>query len=139
MSDHPINGLMDTTMQKIKEMVDVNTIIGNPITAADGTTVIPVSKVSYGFAAGGSDFPTKKEGKDCFGGGSGAGISISPIGFLTISDGNVRFINMESYDGSVDRIISMVPEVVDKVSGLIKKNKKDDSADDDIKIEDPVI
>ena len=69
--DHPINSLMDTTMEKIKEMVDVNTIIGDPITSPDGTIIIPVSKVSYGFASGGSDFPTKKENKDCFGGGSG--------------------------------------------------------------------
>ncbi|MCI7084590.1 sporulation protein YtfJ, partial [bacterium] len=73
MSDHPINGLMQTTMQKIKEMVDVNTIVGDPITSPDGTIIIPVSKVSYGFASGGSDFPTKKENKECFGGGSGAG------------------------------------------------------------------
>lgn len=138
MSDHPINGLMDTTMQKIKEMVDVNTIIGNPLTTADGTTVIPVSKVSYGFAAGGSDFPSKKEGQECFGGGSGAGVSISPIGFLVVSNGDVRFINMESYDGSVDRIIGMVPDVVDKISSAFKKNKKTEPADD-INIEDPVI
>lgn len=138
MNDHPLNNLMDTTMQKIKEMVDVDTIIGTPITAADGTTVIPVSKVSYGFAAGGSDFPTKREGKDCFGGGSGAGVSVSPIGFLAIANGNVRFINTESSDNPVERVINMVPEVVDKVSELVKK-KKDDSTDDDIKIEDPVI
>ena len=71
--EHPIGSLMDTTMEKIKEMIDVNTIIGEPITSPDGTLIIPVSKVSYGFAAGGSDLPTKKENKDCFGGGSGAG------------------------------------------------------------------
>ncbi len=138
MSEHPINGLMETTMQKIKEMVDVNTIIGDPITTPDGTTVIPVSKVSYGFAAGGGDFPAKKEGKDCFGGGSGAGVSISPIGFLVVSGEEVRFINMESCDGSFDRVINMVPEVIDKVSSLFKKEKKP-AADDDIKIEDPRI
>ena len=67
--EHPIGSLMDTTMEKIKEMIDVNTIIGEPITSPDGTLIIPVSKVSYGFAAGGSDLPTKKENKDCFGGG----------------------------------------------------------------------
>ena len=72
--EHPIGSLMDTTMEKIKEMIDVNTIIGEPITSPDGTLIIPVSKVSYGFAAGGSDLPTKKENKDCFGGGSGAGV-----------------------------------------------------------------
>ena len=77
--EHPIGSLMDTTMEKIKEMIDVNTIIGEPITSPDGTLIIPVSKVSYGFAAGGSDLPTKKENKDCFGGGSGAGVTIQPV------------------------------------------------------------
>lgn len=80
MSEHPIQGMMDTSMQKIKEMVDVNTIIGEPIHCPDGTMIIPVSKVTYGFASGGSDFPTKTE-KDLFGGGSGAGITISPVAF----------------------------------------------------------
>ena len=78
--EHPIGNLMDTTMNKIKEMVDVNTIVGEPITAPDGTLIIPVSKVTYGFAAGGSDLPTKKENKDCFGGGSGAGVTI-PVSY----------------------------------------------------------
>ncbi|MCI6495554.1 MAG: GerW family sporulation protein, partial [Anaeromassilibacillus sp.] len=90
MEEHPINKLMDTTMQKIKEMVDVNTIIGDPITTPDGTTIIPISKVSYGFAAGGTDFPSKRENRDNFGGGSGAGVSITPIGFLTVCKGDVR-------------------------------------------------
>ncbi|MBQ8860925.1 MAG: GerW family sporulation protein [Ruminococcus sp.] len=126
MSDHPINSLMDTTMKKIKEMIDVNTIIGDPITTPDGTTIIPVSKVSYGFASGGSDLPTKKDNKDCFGGGSGAGVTINPVAFLTITKGNVKLIPIEKYDGAVDRIVGMVPDVIDKVSDLIKKDKKDD-------------
>lgn len=126
MSDHPINGLMDTTIKKIKEMVDVNTIIGDPITTPDGTTVIPVSKVTYGFASGGSDLPTKKENKDCFGGGSGAGVTIQPIGFLTISKGNVKLVPIESYNGAIDRIAGIVPDVVDKVTDLIAGNKKSD-------------
>ena len=121
--DHPINSLMDTTMKKIKEMIDVNTIIGDPITTPDGTTIIPVSKVSYGFASGGSDLPTKKDNKDCFGGGSGAGVTINPVAFLYVSKGNVKLIPIEKYDGAVDRIVGMVPEVIDKVSDLIKKDK----------------
>ncbi len=121
--DHPINGLMDTTMKKIKEMVDVNTIIGDPITTHDGTTVIPVSKVTYGFASGGSDFPTKKESKDCFGGGSGAGVTIQPIAFLVISNGDVRMISIDKYDGAADRVVGMVPDLVDKVTGLFKRDK----------------
>ncbi len=126
MSDHPINSLMDTTMKKIKEMIDVNTIIGDPITTPDGTTIIPVSKVSYGFASGGSDLPTKKDNKDCFGGGSGAGVTINPVAFLSITKGNVKLIPIEKYDGAVDRIVGMVPEVIDKVADMIKKEKNDD-------------
>lgn len=130
MSDHPINGLMNTTMDKIKEMVDVNTIIGDPITSPDGTIIIPVSKVSYGFASGGSDFPTKNENKDCFGGGSGAGVTIQPVAFLTVYKGNVNLLPVEKYDGAADRVVGMVPELVDKVTGLFKKDKKDKKADD---------
>lgn len=126
MTDHPINSLMDTTMKKIKEMIDVNTIIGDPITTPDGTTIIPVSKVSYGFASGGSDLPTKKDNKDCFGGGSGAGVTINPVAFLSISNGNVKLIPIEKYDGAVDRIVGMVPEVIDKVADMIKKDKTTD-------------
>ena len=85
--EHPIGSLMNITMEKIKEMIDVNTIVGTPITSADGTLIIPVSKVSYGFASGGSDLPTKKENKDCFGGGSGAGVTIQPVAFLTVYQG----------------------------------------------------
>lgn len=123
MSDHPINSLMDTSMRKIKDMIDVNSIIGDPITAPDGTTIIPVSKVTYGFASGGSDLPTKKEARDCFGGGSGAGVTIQPVGFLSISRGNVRFIPIEKYDGAADRIVGMIPEAFDKISSFVKKDK----------------
>ena len=123
MSDHPINSLMDTTLKKIKDLIDVNTIIGDPITAPDGTTIIPVSKVTYGFASGGSDLPTKKDTRDCFGGGSGAGITIQPIGFLSITKGNVKFIPIEKYNGAADRIVGMIPEAFDKVSSFIKKDK----------------
>ena len=124
--DHPINSLMDTTMKKIKEMIDVNTIIGDPITTPDGTTIIPVSKVSYGFASGGSDLPTKKDNKDCFGGGSGAGVTINPVAFMYVSKGNVKLIPIEKYDGAVDRVVGMVPDLVDKVTELFKKDKNDD-------------
>lgn len=125
MSEHPINSLMETSMKRIKELIDVNTIIGDPITTPDGTTIIPVSKVAYGFASGGSDLPTKKDNRDCFGGGSGAGVTIQPIGFLSISKGNVKFIAIEKYDGAADRIVGMIPEAFDKISSFIKKDKKD--------------
>ena len=125
MSEHPINSLMDTSMRKIKEMIDVNSVVGDPITTPDGTTIIPVSKVTYGFASGGSDLPTNKENRECFGGGSGAGVTIQPIGFLSIAKGNVRFIPVDKYDGAADRIVGMIPEAFDKISSFIKKDKKD--------------
>lgn len=124
MSEHPIESLMGVTMQKIKEMVDVNTIIGDPITTPDGTVIVPVSKVSYGFAAGGSDFPTKKDAKNCFGGGSGAGITINPVGFLTVSKGEVNLVNIGEEENSLDKIVSMAPEVMNKLSSFFKKDKK---------------
>ena len=124
MSEHPINSLMDTTMRKIKELIDVNSIIGDPITTPDGTTIIPVSKVSYGFASGGSDLPTKKDNRECFGGGSGAGVTIQPIGFLTISKGNVKMVPIEKFDGPADRIVGMIPEAFDKISGFFSKDKE---------------
>lgn len=128
--DHPIGSLMDTTMNKIKEMIDVNTIIGEPITAPDGTLIIPVSKVSFGFASGGSDLPTKKENKDCFGGGSGAGVTIQPVAFLSVYKGNVKLIPIEKFDGASDRIVGMIPDMIDKVKEVFKKDKKKDVSDD---------
>jgi sporulation protein YtfJ len=116
---------MDTSLKKIKELIDVNSIIGDPITAPDGTTIIPISKVTYGFASGGSDLPTKKDSKDCFGGGAGAGVTIQPVGFLSISKGNVKFIPIEKYDGAADRIVGMIPEAFDKISSFIKQDKTD--------------
>ena len=98
MSDHPIEGLMGTTLEKIKQMVDINTIIGDPITSPDGTVIIPVSKISYGFASGGSDFPTKTQAeKTFFGGGAGAGVSINPVAFITICNGNVKLLQIDLF------------------------------------------
>ena len=127
--EHPIGSLMDTTMEKIKEMIDVNTIIGEPITSPDGTLIIPVSKVSYGFAAGGSDLPTKKENKDCFGGGRGAGVTIQPVAFLTVYQGDVRLVSVDREEGTADKLVNMIPDVLKKVKGVFKKDKSE-SADD---------
>ncbi len=113
-------------MDKIKEMVDVNTVIGDQITTPDGTTIIPVSRVSYGFGAGGSDLPSKNvQDKGMFAGGSGAGITVQPIAFLVVSNGNVKMLQVEPYVSSVDRIVATVPDVVDKISGLFKKNEEE--------------
>ena len=123
MSEHPIQGLMGVTMGRIKEMVDVNTIIGDPITTADGTVIIPVSKVGFGFASGGSDFPSKQP-KDLFGGGSGAGISIQPIAFLVINNGDVQLLELNKQQNTGEKMMSAVPDIIDKISSLIGGNKK---------------
>ncbi|MEG1476422.1 MAG: GerW family sporulation protein [Oscillospiraceae bacterium] len=125
MSEHPIQGLMDVTLEKIKSMVDSNTIIGNPINMSDGTMILPISKVTFGFASGGSDFPSKTP-KDLFGGGSGAGVSILPVAFLVVKDGNVRLIQLSDTSNNVDRAIGMMPEMVDKISGLFHKENKEE-------------
>ncbi|MGN0654732.1 MAG: GerW family sporulation protein [Oscillospiraceae bacterium] len=123
MSDHPISELMGISMDKIKEMVDVNTIIGNPIQSPDGTIIIPVSKVSFGFASGGSDLPTKNQ-NELFGGASGAGVSIQPLAFIVVSNGDVKLLQMSVDAKLPNAIVNLVPEVFDKVSNLIDKNKK---------------
>jgi len=123
MADHPIQGLMGITMQKIKEMVDVNTIIGEPIVTADGTTIIPVSKVTFGFASGGSDWPTKDPRVEPFGGGSGAGVTLQPLGFLVVKDGNVKLLQMSTSSNTADKIVNAVPDVIEKISEAFSKNK----------------
>ena len=122
MDKTPISELMEVTMTKLKEMVDANTVVGAPVTTPDDITVIPVSKVSFAFAAGGSDFPAKE--KSGFGGGSGAGIKVEPVGFLVIKDGNVRMINIAPpADSTVNRLVELIPEVIDRVDAFIDKRK----------------
>ncbi len=119
-----LNDLMSLTMEKIREMADSNTIIGNPITMQDGTTIIPVSRVTFGFASGGSDIGSKNP-KDLFGGGSGAGVSMSPVAFLIIKDGNVRTIQLAEGNSLTDRAIMMIPELLDRL-GIGKKAGKEE-------------
>ncbi len=124
MERHPIGDLTEVTLTKIKEMVDVNTIVGQPITTPDGTTLIPVSKVTFGFGSGGSDMPLKVGSG--FGGGNGAGVKIDPVGFLTISDGVVKMLNITApANTTVDRLVELVPDIIDKIEQLIMKHKKD--------------
>lgn len=129
MKDQSASGILATAIDKIKDMVDCQTIIGDPIDAGDGIRVIPISKVTYGFASGGSDFPTKTS-KELFGGGGGAGVTISPVAFLVIKDGevSVKYIS-EGAENSAERIISMVPDVVNKVSDVVSKFKSDKTAE----------
>ena len=125
--EHPIQGMMGTAMQKIREMIDVNTIIGDPITTPDGTVIIPVSKVSFGFGSGGSDWPNKNTAKDLFGGGAGAGISINPLAFLVVSNGDVKLLQMSFSSNTADKMVNMVPDVIDKISGLVSGSSKKDA------------
>lgn len=128
--EHPLNDLMGSTMDKVKAMADVNAIVGEPIVAGE-VTIIPVSKVSYGFASGGSDFVGKNQKPDAdnsFGGGSGAGVNIVPIAFLVVRGDNVRLLPVMPPPGTaVDRVVDMVPDLVDKVTDFVEKqqSKKD--------------
>ena len=117
-----VHGLLDVSIDKIKEMVDVNTVVGDPITVANGTTIIPVSRITYGFASGGSDLPNKAN-RDIFGGGSGAGINVTPVAFLVIAGGDVKLLPVVSKPDTQDGIVGMVPGLVDKITGLFKKDK----------------
>lgn len=123
--NNKIEGMTESTLEKIKEVVNADMVIGKPITSEGGTVVIPVSKLSYGFAAGGSDFTSEKnKERDLFGGGSGAGVSITPTAFLVISGDDVKLLQVESFTGAVDRIISMTPDIVDRIGKFLKKRKK---------------
>lgn len=124
---HPINALVDTTMEKIRAMADVNTLIGQPIVVGD-VTLIPVSRLTFGFAGGGSDFTTKSqkvEQPNPFGGGTGASAKLEPVAFLIVKGDNVRLLPASPAPGtSIDRVIEMVPDVVDKVTGFIEKQQE---------------
>lgn len=119
---HPIEGVMGVSMEKIHEMTDVNTIIGDPITSPDGTVVIPVSKVSFGFVSGGSDLPMQNAER--FAGGSGAGVTVKPVAFIVIkTDGDVKLMELGAKGGKFDGIIDAVPGLIEKVKGMIGKKK----------------
>ncbi len=122
MAENNLENLVKSSMDKIHEMVDCQTVVGQPVVTADGTTIIPVSKISFGFASGGSDLPTKSA-KDQFGGGSGAGISITPIAFITISNGDVKLLQLTMDAAPSNSAINMVPEVIDKITDFISKKK----------------
>lgn len=125
--NHPINDMMATTIQKVRDLVDANTIIGQPITAGD-VTLIPVSKISVGFATGGSEFSGKNqkpEQNNAFGGGGGAGVKVSPVAFLIVSEDSVKLLPMSApADTTVDRIVELVPGLIDKVTDFFDKKPK---------------
>ena len=117
--------MLESTIQKIREMVDVNSVIGQPITPPDGVTIIPVSKVSVGFGGGGSDFVNNKGGENPFGGGVGGGVSVTPICFLIVSNGNVRMMPVAApANTTADRIVEMVPDTIDKLTAYLDSKKE---------------
>lgn len=131
MEKRPISELMETTMQRVRELVDANTIVGEPIMTADGITLIPVSKLSFGFAGGGSDLAKKQEPKDAFGGGIGAGVNISPVAFIVIKGENVKLLYVAPPSlSTLDRVIDSAPDMIDKFTDFINKNKDKKDKDD---------
>lgn len=150
MNEHPIEGLMLTAMNSIREMVDVNTIIGEPIETSNNIIIIPISKVGFGFAAGGSEFKgetideySKKDKEEAiqyklpFGGGSGAGVSISPVAFLVVQGGNVKLMPV-NHSSAIDKLLDYVPDLMEKANNMLNKqmnNKKEEKKELERKIE----
>jgi sporulation protein YtfJ len=130
MHEHPIQGLMKTAMENIKDMVDVNTIIGDPVETPDGTIIIPISRVSFGFAAGGSEFEggedEEKKGKKeegfalPFGGGSGGGVSVQPVGFLIVGHHGIKMLPVDG-NAMIDRLMDLAPQLINQVQSMVKK------------------
>ena len=126
-SKNPIGDVLNISLENLKTLVDTNTIIGERI-LIDGTTIIPISKVSFGFATGGSELPTSKPSTP-FGGGSGGGVTITPIGFLTVARGEVKLLQLQ--DNTADRIVSSVPDLLDRIAAMAGSKKKGKDAKDE--------
>ena len=127
MDKNPIGELMQNTMESVKNMLKVDTVVGDPIFTPDGITLVPISRISVGFGGGGVEFSSKKNGESKpYGGGNATGVKIEPIGFLVIKDGNIRMINiLPPANTTVDRIIDLVPQVIDRVEGFINKQNEE--------------
>ncbi len=132
MDKHPVGDLMSTVMEKLREMIDVDTVVGKAITTPDGTTIIPVSKVAFGFGAGGADMSNNEKAADLsFGGGSGAGVNISPVAFLIVQGDTVKLMPVAKPAGNtIDRVVEMIPDIVDKLDSFINKQKAKKEAED---------
>ncbi|MBO8137905.1 MAG: GerW family sporulation protein [Desulfotomaculum sp.] len=128
MNEHPIEGLMKNAMESIKEMVDVNTVVGDAVETPDGSVIIPISRVACGFAAGGGDYQSRETDKGeenqptSFGGGSGAGVSVQPVGFLVVGNGQVRLLPVDG-NAIYDRLIDMMPNLIDKLQSMCSRDK----------------
>ena len=130
MAEKPVQELMASALEKMRDLVDSNTVIGSPIYTQDGTTILPISKVSFGFVSGGTDFASKTQ-KDLFGGAASAGGSVTPVGFLVVKDGSVKLLQLAEGGATLDRLINMMPEVIDRVEGFVAK--KTGNADTTVK------
>ena len=118
MAEKPVQELMASALEKMRDLVDSNTVIGSPIYTQDGTTILPVSKISFGFVSGGTDFANKTQ-KDLFGGAAASGASITPVGLLVIKDGSVKLMQLAEGGATLDRLINMMPELLDRVEGFV--------------------
>lgn len=127
--NHPLSDMLNSSMGKIREMVDANTVVGEPIVTADGVTIIPVTKISVGYGGGGSDYATKNypaNRDNSFGGGAGAGVTVTPVAFLVVRGENVRMLPVaEPASTSVDRLIEQIPDLLDKVQSFLDARKKE--------------
>lgn len=125
--NHPLSDMMTNSMSKIRDMIDVNTVVGDPITTPGGVTIIPVTKVSIGYGAGGSDFATKNypaNRDNAFGGGAGAGVNITPVAFLVVRGESVRMLPVaEPASTSMDRLIEQLPDLLDKAESIMKQKR----------------
>lgn len=132
MKEQSASGILGTTIDKIKNLVDTSTVIGEPMKVSEKITVIPISKVTYGFASGGSDFPSKNNA-ELFGGAGGAGITVTPVAFLVVNDDIVTIKTISTSDNQIEKVVSAVPEVVNTVTSLVNKfSKKDEPATDPV-------
>ncbi|MBQ7957299.1 MAG: GerW family sporulation protein [Clostridia bacterium] len=131
MKEQSASGILGTTIDKIKNLVDTSTVIGEPMKVSEKITVIPISKVTYGFASGGSDFPSKTNA-ELFGGAGGAGITVTPVAFLVVNDDIVTIKTISTTDNPIEKVVSAVPEVVNTVTGLVNKFSKKDEPETDV-------
>lgn len=147
MNGHPIESLMKTTMESIKEMVDVNTIVGDAVETTDGTVIIPISKVSFGFAAGGGEYINMSKGKNKeekdedsrhklpFAGGAGAGVSVQPVAFMVVGSGQMKLMSVDQNANLIDTIINSTPKIIDSLQDAFSKKNSSNEANNTINFE----
>lgn len=140
MSEHPIEGLMKSTMSSLKEMVDVNTIVGDAVHASDGSVIIPVSKISFGFASGGSEFNRTKEKRDSlteekfpFGGGSGAGVALQPVGFIVVGNEQIKLLTVDEGNSALTNLFGFVEKMASNLQQTFSNKNEEDMDDNEIR------